>query len=39
MEVYQNEVFGPVLQVLNAATLDEAIALLRSRRKSGDVIF
>ena len=28
MEIYKNEVFGPVLQVLHADTLDDAIALL-----------
>lgn len=30
MVLYQNEVFGPVLQVLNVDTLDEAIALINA---------
>ena len=30
MECYQNEIFGPVLQVVHAATLDEAIALINA---------
>lgn len=30
MEVYQNEVFGPVLQVMTVDTLDEAIALVNA---------
>jgi malonate-semialdehyde dehydrogenase (acetylating)/methylmalonate-semialdehyde dehydrogenase len=30
MDVYRNEVFGPVLVVLRAATLDEAIALINA---------
>jgi len=30
MEIYTNEVFGPVLQVLEVDTLDEAIALLNA---------
>jgi len=30
MELYQNEVFGPVLQVLNVDTLDDAIALINA---------
>ncbi|MFL9965237.1 CoA-acylating methylmalonate-semialdehyde dehydrogenase [Paraburkholderia sediminicola] len=28
MEIYRTEIFGPVLQVLNVATLDDAIALV-----------
>ena len=30
MEIYRQEIFGPVLVVLNAATLDDAIALVNS---------
>jgi malonate-semialdehyde dehydrogenase (acetylating)/methylmalonate-semialdehyde dehydrogenase len=30
MECYKNEIFGPVLQVLHADTLDEAIALINA---------
>ena len=30
MEIYKNEVFGPVLQILEADTLDEAIALVNA---------
>ncbi|MGE8490733.1 MAG: aldehyde dehydrogenase family protein, partial [Paraburkholderia nemoris] len=30
MEIYKQEIFGPVLVVLNAATLDDAIALVNS---------
>ena len=30
MECYQNEIFGPVLQVLHAETLDDAIALINA---------
>mmetsp|Transcript_38055 Transcript_38055/g.81041 ORF Transcript_38055/g.81041 Transcript_38055/m.81041 type:complete len:535 (-) Transcript_38055:195-1799(-) len=30
MELYRTEVFGPVLQVLNAETLDEAIAVVNA---------
>merc|ERR1711988_797871 len=30
MEVYKNELFGPVLQVLHAETLDDAIALINA---------
>jgi len=30
MECYQNEIFGPVLQVLTASSLDEAIALINA---------
>ena len=30
MECYQNEIFGPVLQVINAGSLDEAIALINA---------
>jgi len=32
MECYKNEIFGPVLQVLYADTLDEAIALINANR-------
>jgi malonate-semialdehyde dehydrogenase (acetylating)/methylmalonate-semialdehyde dehydrogenase len=32
MEIAQEEVFGPVLAVINVATLDEAIALVNSSR-------
>lgn len=28
MDIYRNEIFGPVLSVMNAATLDEAIAIV-----------
>jgi malonate-semialdehyde dehydrogenase (acetylating)/methylmalonate-semialdehyde dehydrogenase len=30
MEIYKNEIFGPVLVVLRAATLDEAIAIVNA---------
>jgi malonate-semialdehyde dehydrogenase (acetylating)/methylmalonate-semialdehyde dehydrogenase len=30
MEIYKNEIFGPVLSVLRVKTLDEAIALVNS---------
>merc|ERR1719191_2447222 len=30
MECYQNEIFGPVLQVLTCETLDEAISLINA---------
>merc|ERR1712070_664706 len=40
MECYKNEIFGPVLQVLYADTLDEAIALINSNRYgNGTAIF
>jgi len=32
MECYKNEIFGPVLQVLYADTLDEAISLINANR-------
>jgi len=40
MEVYKNEIFGPVLVVLRAKTLDEAIALVNSNPyANGTAIF
>ena len=40
MEVYKNEIFGPVLVVLRAATLDEAIAIVNSNPyANGTAIF
>jgi len=32
MDCYKNEIFGPVLQTMNADTLDEAIALINANR-------
>jgi malonate-semialdehyde dehydrogenase (acetylating)/methylmalonate-semialdehyde dehydrogenase len=40
MEIYKNEIFGPVLAVLRVKTLDEAIALVnRSPYANGTAIF
>ncbi|HVL36258.1 MAG TPA: CoA-acylating methylmalonate-semialdehyde dehydrogenase [Burkholderiales bacterium] len=40
MEVYKNEIFGPVLVVLRAETLDEAIALVnRNPYANGTALF
>jgi malonate-semialdehyde dehydrogenase (acetylating)/methylmalonate-semialdehyde dehydrogenase len=40
MEVYKNEIFGPVLVVLRAKTLDEAIAMVnRNPYANGTAIF
>jgi malonate-semialdehyde dehydrogenase (acetylating)/methylmalonate-semialdehyde dehydrogenase len=40
MEIYKNEIFGPVLVVLRAATLEEAIALVnRNPYANGTAIF
>ena len=40
MEVYKNEIFGPVLVVLRARTLDEAIAIINSNPyANGTAIF
>jgi malonate-semialdehyde dehydrogenase (acetylating)/methylmalonate-semialdehyde dehydrogenase len=40
MEIYQNEIFGPVLAVLRVKTLDEAIALVNSNPyANGTAIF
>merc|ERR1712070_968120 len=40
MDCYKNEIFGPVLQVMNADTLDEAIALINANRYgNGTAIF
>ena len=40
MEIYKNEIFGPVLVVLRAETLDEAIALVnRNPYANGTAIF
>jgi malonate-semialdehyde dehydrogenase (acetylating) / methylmalonate-semialdehyde dehydrogenase len=40
MEIYKNEIFGPVLVVLRAKTLDEAIALVNSNPyANGTAIF
>jgi len=40
MECYQNEIFGPVLQILHVDTLDEAIKLINANRYgNGTAIF
>jgi malonate-semialdehyde dehydrogenase (acetylating)/methylmalonate-semialdehyde dehydrogenase len=40
MEIYKNEIFGPVLVVLRAGTLDEAIAIVNSNPyANGTAIF